>query len=236
MTGWYIAGGVLAFFLLLLLLPVKVYAACREELFLKVGYAFFSFRLLPPKEEEKKPPAPKKKKKKAAKKPSQKSVPKKETPPSQSQELKKKLLEIFHYEGLSGLLELLKDLSGIAVGAGKKLLSHFTIKKFDLLLTVGGEDAAETALTYGKLCGVVYPAVGTIVTACKCRRYGVTVQPGFGAPETQVEFEARGQIRLVFLVAYSIQALFRFIMRVIRANRELEAAKEREHRQNQIRQ
>ena len=133
-------------------------------------------------------------------------------------------------------MELLKDLSGIAVGAGKKLLSHFTIKKFDLLLTVGGEDAAETALTYGKLCGVVYPAVGTIVTACKCRRYGVTVQPGFGAPETQVEFEARGQIRLVFLVAYSIQALFRFIMRVIRANRELEAAKEREHRQNQIRQ
>ncbi len=235
MTGWYIAGGVLAFFLLLLLLPVRVYAAYREELSLKVGYAFFSFQLLPPKEEEKKPPAPKKKKK-AAKKSPQKPVSQTEKPPSQAKELKKKAKEILHYEGLSGLLELLKDVGGIAVGTGKKLFAHFTLKKFDLLLTVGGEDAAETALTYGKLCGVVYPVVGTIVTACKCRKYGVTVQPDFDAPETQAEFEARGQIRLVFLVAYSIQALLQFIKRIVRANRELEAAKEREHRQNQIRQ
>lgn len=235
MTGWYIAGGVLAFFLLLLLLPVRVYAAYREELSLKVGYAFFSFRLLPPKKEKEKPPAPKKKKK-AAKKPPQKPVSQAEKPPSQAKELKKKAKEILHYEGLSGLLELLKDVGEIAVGTGKKLFAHFTLKKFDLLLTVGGEDAAETALTYGKLCGAVYPVVGTIVTACKCRKYGVTVQPDFDAPETQGEFEARGQIRLVFLAAYSIQALFQFIKRMVRANRELEAAKEREHRQNQIRQ
>lgn len=234
MTGWYIAGGVLAFFLLVLLLPIRVHAAYREELSLKVGYAFFSFRLLPQKEEKKKPPAPKKKK--AAKKPSKKASPKKQKPPSQVQELKKKAKEILHYQGLSGLLELLKDVGSIAAGAGKKLFAHFTLKKFDLLLTVGGEDAAETALSYGKLCGVVYPAVGSIVTACKCRKYGVTVQPDFDASETQAELEARGQIRLVFVLAYSIQALFRFIMRVVRLNRELEAAKEKEHHENQPRQ
>ncbi len=233
MTGWYIAGGVLAFFLLVLLLPVRVYAAYQEELFLKVSYAFFSFRLLPQKEEKEQFPVPKKEK--AAKKPPKTASQEKEKPPSQAKQLKKKAKEILHYQGLSGLLELLKDIGGIAAGAGKKLFSHFTLKKFDLLLTVGGEDAAETALSYGKLCGVLYPAVGSIVTACKCRKYGVTVQPDFDAPETQAEFEARGQIRLVFVLAYSIQALFRFIMRVVRLNRELEAAKEKEHQENHTR-
>lgn len=234
MTGWYIAGGVLAFFLLVLLLPVRVHAAYQEELFLKVSYAFFSFRLLPKKEEKEQFPVPKKEK--AAKKPPKTASQEKEKPPSQAKQLKKKAKEILHYQGLSGLLELLKDIGGIAAGAGKKLFSHFTLKKFDLLLTVGGEDAAETALSYGKLCGVLYPAVGSIVTACKCRKYGVTVQPDFDAPETQAEFEARGQIRLVFVLAYSIQALFRFIMRVVRLNRELEAAKEKEHQENHTRQ
>ena len=233
MTGWYIAGGVLAFFLLVLLLPVRVYAAYQEELFLKVSYAFFSFRLLPQKEEKEQFPVPKKEK--AAKKPPKTASQEKEKPPSQAKQLKKKAKEILHYQGLSGLLELLKDIGGIAAGAGKKLFSHFTLKNFDLLLTVGGEDAAETALSYGKLCGVLYPAVGSIVTACKCRKYGVTVQPDFDAPETQAEFEARGQIRLVFVLAYSIQALFRFIMRVVRLNRELEAAKEKEHQENHTR-
>ncbi len=227
MIGWYITGGILGLILLLLLLPIRIKLQYEEELYLWIGYAFFNIPILPAEEEEEENPEkpPPKSKKKKAKKPQESTEKKEAEKKSQSGLISGKLKEIVKYQGVSGLLDLLRDLAVIAGGTGKKLLSHLVVKKFDLLLTVGGEDAAETALLYGKLCGVVYSAVGTIFSVCKGRRYGVTVQPDFQAKELSAQLFFKGSIRLVFLVAYAVSGFFRFLGRIIRANRELEEAK-----------
>lgn len=226
MIGWYIAAGILGLILLLLLLPVRVRLRYDGEVFLWIGYGFVMIPILPEKEEES--PAeealPKKKKKK---KPKPEKASEEKTAPEEkpSGGLGNKFREIVKYQGVSGLLSLLKDLAEIGAGTLKKLCSHVVLRKFDLLLTLGGEDAAETALLYGKLCGVVYPTVGTIVTACKCRKYGLTVQPDFQSKETLIRLELAGHLLPIFVVVYGLGGLFRIIGRMIRANRELEEAK-----------
>ena len=222
MTGWYIAGGILLLLAALLASPLRAEVSFREELRLRLGWMFLSFQVFPPKEEK-----PEKKKKPRKKKSSGKKPP----APAKKPEGKKPgglalLKEIFHYEGVPGLFAFLKDLAGIAAGTAKKLFAHLTVKKFDLLVVVGGEDAAETAFQYGKLCGAVYPAVSTLLSACKCRRYGVTIVPDFDARETQAVFSARVKIRLIFLLWYGIGALWAFIRRLVRENAQLQQARE----------
>lgn len=230
MMGWMIAGGILALLLLLFWLPIQCKACFEEELFLRVRYAFVSIRVLPAKEKEEKPKPEKKAKKK---KPQKEQNGKKEEKPPAEQEpgVREKLKEIIRYQGVSGFLSLLGDLAKIAAGTLKKLAAKIVVKQFDLLLVVGGEDAAETAVTYGKVCGVVYPAVGTILSACKCRRYGVTVCPDFDASESRVKFSITAQIRPMYLLGYAVAALFQLVKRLLQANRELNRAHARAHAQ-----
>lgn len=229
MIGWYIGGAVLCLLLLILFLPVGVQVEYRDEVFLWLRIAGFRIPIFPVEEEEEdgeKPPRQKKKKKGGSKtqKPSEKG--KAEEKKQKQGGLKDKVKEITKYQGVSGLLSLLKDLAGIAGGTLKKLWRHVVVKKFDLLLTIGGEDAAETAVLYGKLCGVVYPAVGIILQGCKCRKYGVTVQPDFDKKETDIRFSFIGRILPIFVISSALGGLFRLLGRMVRANRELEEAKE----------
>ncbi len=226
MVGWYIAGAVLGLLLLILLLPIGVRLEYGDELFLWLRIAGFSIPILPAQEEEEevsKKTNPKKKKRKKQPEVSHKKEP--ENKSQKSAGFGAKMKEIAKYQGVSGLLSLLKDLAGIAGGVLKNLWSHVVVKKFDLLLTIGGEDAAETAILYGRLCGVVYPAAGTILQGCKCRKYGITVQPDFDRKETAAQFSFCGRILLVFVISSALGGLFRVIGRMTRANRELEEAK-----------
>lgn len=226
MVGWYIAGAVLGLLLLILLLPIGVRLEYGDELFLWLRIAGFSIPILPVQEEEEEVSQktnPKKKKRKKEPEVSHKKEP--ENKSQKSAGFGAKMKEIAKYQGISGLLSLLKDLAGIAGGVLKNLWSHVVVKKFDLLLKVGGEDAAETAILYGRLCGVVYPAAGTILQGCKCRKYGITVQPDFDRKETAAQFSFCGRILLVFVISSALGGLFRVIGRMTRANRELEEAK-----------
>ena len=72
----------------------------------------------------------------------------------------------------------------------------------------------------------MYPAVSTLLSACKCRRYGVTIVPDFDARETQAVLSARVKIRVIFLLWYGIGALWAFVRRLVRENAQLQQARE----------
>lgn len=72
-----------------------------------------------------------------------------------------------------------KKVAELAVSALQDFFSHILVKKLSLSISVAGDDAADTAIKYGKYCAVVYPAVGTIVRVVKCKGYGVDINPNF---------------------------------------------------------
>ncbi len=183
MLWLYILLGVLLAAALLLLMPVKVKASYDGSFGFVLIIGFVSLHLYPKK--------PKKKtKKKKAKKPGSSS-------PTPEKEEKSLLKE----KGLSWFVELIKKIADLAAGVLKDFFKHIIIKKLDVSITVAGDDAADTAVNYGRLCSVVYPAVGAVARVVKCKSYGVDITPDFDEKaKSEYEFYLYAKITMFFVV------------------------------------
>ncbi|MFR1475172.1 MAG: DUF2953 domain-containing protein [Hydrogeniiclostridium mannosilyticum] len=98
-------------------------------------------------------------------------------------------------------------LSRLAASSAKKLFSHLIIGRFFLSVRVAGEDAAETAVTYGRVCAAAYPAVSILVQAARCKRYEAHIFPDFNEKKTEICLQSRARIRLVFLMWIGLSTL-----------------------------
>ena len=170
MLWLYILLGIVLFFAIILAIPIKVCVQYKKQFFCRLRIGFVKIILYPPVPKKKKP-----KKKKKTEQP-QKPAPKKE--------------ENFLKElGLSGIVNLFTRITELTAGVLKDFFAHIIIKSFALSIKVGGKDAADTAINYGKVCSVVYPLTSAVISSMKYTHYGVDILPDFteGA-ETKIEF------------------------------------------------
>ena len=66
---------------------------------------------------------------------------------------------------------------------------------------IGGEDAAEAAVSYGKACAVVYPSVSLITQICNCRSLKVLVSPDFtDGSDSKANCKVVADIRTFWLI------------------------------------
>lgn len=186
MLWLYILLGILLFILLILLIPIRLKLKYQNELMLSLYIGFLRLRLIPAK--------PKKPKKEKSKKKTDEEPKKPE---------KKK--NIIKEKGISWLANLIKKLAQLAGGVLKDFFKHIIIRKLMLSIVVAEEDAAKTAVNYGYYCSAVYPAVGILVKAAKCKKYGVDIKPDFdekAKPYYFVELDAK--IRVIWILAVLI--------------------------------
>lgn len=183
----YILLIVAAVILLPLLIPVGADVSWKDDIIVKLKIAFVPITVYPPKPKKEKP---KKKKKKEPEK-----KPKEEKP-------KEKEPGILKQKGLSWLIDFIERAAQLATGALKFFFGRIIIKKLMLSIRVAGEDAAETAVNYGKTCAAVYPALGIIMGVVRHRRYGVEIAPDFEEnAKTQISLELKARILVLWLVA-----------------------------------
>lgn len=185
-----IAGGVLLLLFLLLITPVRADISFSEEFSLDVKYLFITLHLLPAKEKEAKEEAPKEK----GEKPSG------------------KIKAILKKQGFSGFLQALYEAVTLAVSTSKKLLSRLKLKRFDLYMCLGGgDDAAQSAMLYGKVSGAVYSACGVLFGLFSCKKKAVTVDLDYNQKENLVNFSGRISILPLFVLKEALTALIRAI-------------------------
>ncbi len=158
--------------LLLLLVPVSVCISGDSPWRVRVRVLGIPLTLVPAKD---KPARTKKRSNKKAK--TDQSPPKK---PSKAAQIKEELRAAFRQDGVAATARYLQRLAELAGQAAGKMLRAITVDRLRLrLLVVVQEDAAETALLYGRLSGVVYPAVAVLERFMRIRRRDVRVEPGF---------------------------------------------------------
>ena len=192
MLWLYILLIVAAVILLLLLIPVGADVSWKDDIIVKLKIAFVPITVYPPKPKKEKP-------KKKQKKKETKEKPKDEKPKEKEDGIIKK-------KGLSWLIDFIKRAAELAAGALKFFFGRIMIKKLMLSIRVAGEDAAETAVSYGKTCAAVYPALGIIMGAARHRRYGVEIAPDFEEnAKTQISLELKARILVLWLVALVIK-------------------------------
>lgn len=190
MLWLYILLGIALFVALVMFIPITLRASYKEKFWCAVYIGFVKLQLVPAK--------PKKGKKKKVKK----QTPKTEQP-KKATEKKPSLIKKY---GIEWLLNLIKRVAELAVSALQDFFSHILVKKLSLSISVAGDDAADTAIKYGKYCAVVYPAVGTIVRVVKCKGYGVDINPNFSEKaETEINFDFVARVFVFRLVALAVK-------------------------------
>ncbi|MEE1300182.1 MAG: DUF2953 domain-containing protein, partial [Acutalibacteraceae bacterium] len=61
----------------------------------------------------------------------------------------------------------------------KVIRKRFTIKEISIGFTVTGEDAADTAIKYGQVASVIFPAMSFLTRNLKVRKYDIELTPDF---------------------------------------------------------
>jgi len=196
MTWLYVLAVILILLAIILFSPAYLEGAYSEDAtYLKAGWLFLKYDIYPIDEEKKKKRKLKKDKKQKKKElKDAKAVRKGKIP----KEKKKKHL----FGGLSPI-EFLELTSTIVVGMGKSavtILRRTTFKNFSLDVTVGGEDAAATAITYGKICSFTYPALGILHANSKMKNPKVNIVADYEKEKVDIEFSSTAKIPLIMLV------------------------------------
>ncbi len=217
-TALYIIAAVAGILALILWARIKVAvryldsAGDDEKLTLTVGYGLFRLRLIPKKKRRvklrdfsykktHKEKAEKKKPKKAKKQAPKKK--KKQTEPAVAEEAPKGSAAMMLWEMREIILDLLKR------APGKLRLNINT-----LALSVGGEDAASTAITYG----AITQAVGSALTLAKCRadvrikRDAVLIEPDFLSGRLRADVDVCLSVRVGSVLGLAIRFVWKFIM------------------------
>ena len=167
--------------------PFSIELVYQDEVKLKVGYIFPIFKVLPQKPEPEKPDEKKQEKEKK---------PKKKNP----------VLEFTKKQGLDGIIELLKEITGIILKLVDTIRRHIVMKtRLDLLVV--GSDAADTAMKFGYACSAIYPLLSLIDRHTKLKKHEEYIDAGFEAEKTQVRFILKAHIIPVFVLIGAVGAL-----------------------------
>ncbi len=168
MTALYIILGIIAFFVIVLSIPVVLDLEYTDAVRCKASWLFLKFDLYPFPEKKKKEEKPKEQKKE------EKPEEKKEEAPKPKKE--NFLKTFYNNQGLSGVIELLNNCVAALKRFSVKLVKRAVIiKKFHLDVHITEDDAAATAIKYGKVCSGLYPSLGFICSNMKVKDYKVNV-------------------------------------------------------------
>lgn len=216
MTALWIILGIVAFFALLLMLPLRIFLSYSGEKGLQYRVKYAVFPLADSEKPEKAEAAPKKQKSTA------------EKPKKASGGAAQSLLSFLGLEDISsaanakraidekGLLEVLHGVTE-AVGSLLKrtgrLLKKGVVKRFDLRIVCGDGDPADAAMRYGTVCAAVYPLLTLLGSAMKLKRRKVDIRCDFNNDGIQASFEGQINYRPWHFVCYACGLLWRYIKR-----------------------
>lgn len=189
--------GVLAFLILLLLIPVRVAAVWDGGLRVTVLWLFLRFQVFPQKEKPERTRPEKGKRPKPKKKKPEK--PAKTGPPE----------ELAHQMGL--WIDLLSAVTG-ALGV---LIRRFRLKiRLDMVVAKG--DAARTAIAYGRLNAAVYGAYAAASNVLRLAPPDISIRPDFTAEKGAARLEAEGALSPMAALLAVAKGGARFLIRTLR--------------------
>ena len=193
MVALMIALSIIAFLVVITVIPMYVEITFKEELQIKLRYLFFKFNLF-----------------KDTKKKANKGDEKEEQSKSKS------IRDTFKDQGLNGIIGLIKEISRLALGILRRLFSHIIIDDLNMNFIIVGNDAADTAVKYGYACATIFPSLNIIMNIANCKRRTVKIKPGFDENESEIEFLIKFHIKPIFAISTLIIAAFKYIKWVIK--------------------
>ncbi|MFI3206111.1 MAG: hypothetical protein R3Y33_02575 [Clostridia bacterium] len=201
----YIFLGIIAFVLLLTLIPLQIYFTYNENIGLIVKYFFVKIdviKLLDKKEPEKEE--------------TPKEVPKTEEGEKKKNAVLEKIKDFYDRKGFIDFLEFLKELS-VAISKGiYGIIKHIKIKYLDIYLKAGGEDASACANQYGQACQIIYPFSALVTALPKAKDIRASVDIDYKSEKTVLIAETAISIMPIFIIKHALSMMIKTIKEIIK--------------------
>lgn len=205
MAAFIIIASIIAFFILILSICVKIKMLYEDNSFkASVSWLFINIPLYPREKKEKKPA---------------KEKPEKEKPSDEEPKEKKNPMDLikkfYNDMGREGVVQILRDIADIVGSFGKTAKKHIVFERLFLNVVVSsGQDAASTAEMYGRYCQKIFPSFGFICNNCSVRKYDCEITPDFLGTFPSAELETVIHIRPIFFINGVIILAVRFLVKV----------------------
>ena len=197
--------GIIAFFVLVLSIPVKISLAFDDKIHLSIKYLFIKLDILPMGPKKEKAPKPKKEPKPKPEKPKDEAPKEKKPNP---------ILEMVKANSYDGMMLVIKNLGSVLGTYGGKIFKSIVFDEIDVYISVGTGDAASTAIKYGETCQKVYPVFGFICSNNLVKKYDIFVEPDFLANKTENELFIDMSLTIRKIINATIAMVFRLIFKV----------------------
>lgn len=205
----YILLAIIVLIAAVLSIKVSVIADYSKNFYLKVKYLFLEIPVYPS--------SGKKSKKEKPAKESKKDVPDEEKGTKKGG--KNPIKNFLENEGVSGVVDLINDTARIIGGFFGSIFRHVIFDELFLTIVVGGRDAADTAIKYGRVSANVFPPLGYICSHAKVKEYDADVSPDFLADVSTAEFHFKISFRPIFLLGailvLAVKMLFTVIFKLL---------------------
>lgn len=213
MTALYIILGIILFFVVLFSIRLSFVVDYGERTSLAIKWLFLTIPVYDSKKpKKKKPKKEKKNKEKDENKDKEENKEPEEKKPKSGNSLVKQLyLDL----GIDGIEKMLYNVGKSLGGFFGKLYKTLTIDEFFLKMKVVGSDAADTAISYGKLCSWLFPTLGKITSTCKVKKYDVDVSPDFLANKKESSLHAKVSVTPLRITNAAVVLVFELLFKVL---------------------
>lgn len=113
--------------------------------------------------------------------------------------------------GVDAITEAFKKIASLAGNVLKPIFKNIRLRSLDIDITAASDNAADTAINYGKLCAGIYPALSVILNIVKYNDYTVNIRPDFDKKELEADISAEISLIPWIALAGALHALVRFI-------------------------
>lgn len=113
-----------------------------------------------------------------------------------------------------GLAAAIGDLCGalrLIFERAARLCSHVRIPRLRLSITVGGTDAAQTAILCGGVCAAVYPLLGFTSALMQMHSPHIEIQPDYTCGDWSAHCDVKARVALWWLLVAGVSALVALI-------------------------
>ena len=145
-------------------------------------------------------------------------------------------VRFYHNQGVSGVVQLLKDAAAALGGMFRRIGRAFLFEELYVSLTVGSGDAADTAVKYGKVCAAAFPSMGFIVSNMRVKKYNIEVTPDFVGGSNSARMHVKAAViplRLInAVIVVAFQLLFKVVFKLLKHGKAKTADVEKQKNSN----
>lgn len=119
---------------------------------------------------------------------------------AEKNELKEIFVHLKKRYGFAGAVREIFGFAGQVLKKIKKRLKHFFIKKVCVNIVIAGDDAAQTAVEYGAVCGSVYPVLAFLESTALISLKKINISSDFYSGNSDFSFSLDAGARVIFLI------------------------------------